>query len=157
MADGQKIITDNSRDVMCPAHFFQSCVALLFVTMHVAFSPVNCSHASRSHCSAPTRRQLRLWCKVHDLRTPFCPCKRPRHRILHIRATYGEDEPLDIDSLAKQLSREAEKLRKELARQDQPSSRNAEAQESGQASYENQKGPFGYEVSVMLERLVSSY
>lgn len=53
---------------------------------------------------------------------------------------------MDIDSLAKQLSREAEKLRKELARQDQSSTKGPDAQDRGQASPEEQKGPFGYEV-----------
>lgn len=114
--------------------------------MHVAdTATLYRSHGPWGLFGGPIRRApANFHRKLADLRTLSSPFRQPQDSKLTTRAASDEQEPVDIDSLARQLSREAEKLRQQLA--DQESLSSSRQPESTKAGNETQQGPFGYEV-----------
>ena len=101
-------------------------------------------------CNAPSRRHLRHWSsqqKIKDARKIMHPLHHLDHSWSIVRATQDDDSPVDIDSLARQLSREAEKLRRELADQEKGRPQQPGTNVGKQPPLRSTQGPFGYEVN----------
>jgi len=129
-------------------HLFSSFdpAQILRSAMHVAdTATLHCTHGSWGLFGGPIRRApANFHRKLADLKTLSSPFRQPQASKFITRAASDEQEPVDIDSLARQLSREAEKLRKQLADQERLSS--SRQPEPTKAGNETQQGPFGYEV-----------
>lgn len=114
----------------------------------------DCCHGAWVLCNASGRRHLRHWF-AQQSKTDARRILHPLHRLDHtwsiVRATQDDESPVDIDSLARQLSREAEKLRrKELVDQERGSYKQPEAAVGSQPPQGSTQGPFGYEVSLCI-------
>ncbi len=110
----------------------------------------DCCYGAWVPSNTPSRRHLRHWSSqqnIKDARKILHPSHHLDHSWSIVRATQDDESPIDIDSLARQLSREAEKLRKELADQEKGSSQQRNSYVGNQPPQRSTQGPFGYEVS----------